>query len=478
MSRLWPSGIVGRTILVLLVALVGSHIIGMAFYAGDRLSAVTGVRDEQIAERIATGVALAAQLPEQDRRHFASGMRGPRLRSFYSAAPPPLTDEIGNNGIIAGVQKFLGGIDRSRIRMGYTTAEQIDALGGNDRDSERPSRRGWGMHMGGRDRPMMMRDDYHKSDFEGRWIQTSVQVEPGGGWLSFAVPMRRPPPIWNAPFFLQTALTTIVVILLAVLAVRYAVSPLALFTKAAERFGRDVGAPPMREDGPVEVRRAAHAFNRMQERLRTFIDDRTRMLAAISHDLRTPITRLRLRAEFVEDSEQRQKLLNDLDEMEGMIAATLSFARDDAANERHVAVDLAALLESICADAEEAGGEAAYDGPGRCHVHAGPVALKRAFGNLVGNGLKYGHRVRVGLARSAESVVVTVDDDGPGIAEAEHERVFRPFFRLEASRNRETGGVGLGLAVARSIVRAHGGDITLTNRPEGGLRVTVELPAD
>jgi len=258
---------------------------------------------------------------------------------------------------------------------------------------------------------------------------------------------------------------------LSVLAVRYAARPLGLLAAAAQRLGRDMTAPPMPEDGPREVRAAAHAFNEMQTSLRRFVEDRTQMIAAISHDLRTPITRLKLRAEFVDDDEQRGKMLADLDEMEAMIHATLAFARDDAAIEPHAPVDVAAMLAGL---AEDFG--ATYSGPKGLMVHAGPIALKRAFANLLENAQAYAGGANVVLARDSAGIVVTIDDDGPGIPEAELERVFAPFYRVEGSRNRETGGTGLGLAVARSALRAHGGDIQLANRSGGGLRVTVTLP--
>nr|CAM74129.1 ATP-binding region, ATPase-like:Histidine kinase, HAMP region:Histidine kinase A, N-terminal [Magnetospirillum gryphiswaldense MSR-1] len=209
----------------------------------------------------------------------------------------------------------------------------------------------------------------------------------------------------------------------------------------------------------------------MQDRIRRFVDDRTQMLAAISHDLRTPITRMRLRAEFVEDDEQRAKMLADLEEMEHMIAATLAFARDDATREERKPVDVADLVRDL---AEDVG--IAYDGPQSLVAPARPLALKRAVANILDNARKYGGDARVNLSCDSGLLTICVDDSGPGIAEADQEKVFAPFIRLETSRNRDTGGTGLGLAVARAAIRAHGGDIILKNRPEGGLRVILSFP--
>jgi signal transduction histidine kinase len=219
----------------------------------------------------------------------------------------------------------------------------------------------------------------------------------------------------------------------------------------------------------------------MAGRIQRFVADRTQMLAAIGHDLRTPITRLRLRAEFMDDDEQRRKMLSDLDEMEQMIAATLAFARDDAAAEPASAIDLAALCRTVADEAADARPELAeaiaFEGPDRLTVRARPIALKRAIANLVSNALAYGGSARLRLDPPAGGVVrLLVEDDGPGVPEAELEAVFAPFRRLEESRNRETGGTGLGLTIARNILRAHGGDVVLANRQGGGLAATVSLP--
>jgi signal transduction histidine kinase len=251
---------------------------------------------------------------------------------------------------------------------------------------------------------------------------------------------------------------------------------LARFADAAEEFGRSAEAPALPEMGPVELGLATRAFNRMQERLRRFVHDRTQMLAAISHDLRTPLTRMRLRAEFVDDDEQRGKMLHDIGEMESMITATLAFARDDITREPRQEEDLDELLDHLCEALGETGLEAGYVAVGPVPIRCNATGLRRAFANLLENATKYGQRARVALTQSPGQIVVEIDDDGPGIPIDMQEAVFQPFFRLESSRNRDTGGVGLGLSVARTIIRGHGGDITLANRPEGGLHATVTLP--
>ncbi len=228
--------------------------------------------------------------------------------------------------------------------------------------------------------------------------------------------------------------------------------------------------------GPTEIREAADAFNQMQRRIRRFVEDRTRMLAAVSHDLRTMLTRFRLRAEYIDDDEQRAKALADLAEMQAMLDATLSFARDDASAEPRTSVDLSSLLQTLCDDLADAGQPVAYDGPHRVTLACRPAALGRALANLIDNAVKYGGEAEVGMSDGADEVVIRIADRGPGIADSDREKVFAPFFRIEESRSRETGGTGLGLALARNIVRGHGGDITLEDREGGGLVAHVALP--
>ena len=218
------------------------------------------------------------------------------------------------------------------------------------------------------------------------------------------------------------------------------------------------------------------AFNDMQERLSRFVLDRTKMLAALGHDLRTPITTLRLRAEFIEEDEVRQKILQTLDEMLEMAEATLSFAREEAAQEKTRLVDVGALISTVCADLADTGFPVECADTGSFTIRCRPSGLKRALRNILENAMAYGRRARVFVEHRRGDVAIMVDDDGPGIPKGDMERVFGPFVRLENSRNMDTGGVGLGLAIARSIVRSHGGDIALQNRAEGGLRVTITLP--
>jgi signal transduction histidine kinase len=245
---------------------------------------------------------------------------------------------------------------------------------------------------------------------------------------------------------------------------------------AAERFGRDINAVPMPDSVPREVRAAAHAFNLMQSRLQRFVGDRDHLVAAISHDLRTPVTRLRLRAEFVDDAQQRGRMLEDLDEIETMTRSVLAFASETAQPEPRETVDLFSLLETLTDDTPNATFELAADLPARLAYPAQPVGLRRCIGNLIDNAVKYGRRARASLVLLPSEVRIRIDDDGPGIPPEETERMFQPFQRIDRSRNRETGGTGLGVTTARTVAHAHGGEILLTNREGGGLRAEIVLP--
>lgn len=297
-----------------------------------------------------------------------------------------------------------------------------------------------------------------------------------GSWVHFVTPERS----WGLHASTRNLLTGCFALtcslLVAALASRRLARPMERFARQAQRFGTDVNAPPMEATGPVEIRLAGQAFNEMQARVQRYVADRTTMLAAISHDLRAPLTRMRLRGEFIEDEEQQRKLFRDVDEMQAMVGASLDFFRDDSAHEPATRFNLSELIETVLDDFRDAGHAVAFRGTENLAYVGRPLSLRRAIANLVDNAVKYGNGATVRLSAKAEWVHLIVDDTGPGIPASLREEVFRPFYRIESSRNRQTGGVGLGLSAVRSAVRGHGGDISLENVPTGGLRVRVHLP--
>ncbi len=281
----------------------------------------------------------------------------------------------------------------------------------------------------------------------------------------------------SLPLRLAVTLLALVgtVVLVSLVAVRWVTGPLTALSRAAHELGNDIDRPPLAETGPTEVRQAARAFNTMQQRLSRFISDRTRILAAMSHDLKTPITRMRLRTELLDDEPIRAKFTQDLDEMQAMVAQALDYMRDASAREATREIDVTALLESLQSDLRERGhdigigGDRARPYPGR------PLALRRCLTNLLDNAVRYGGQARIVVVDGDEQLTLRILDDGPGIPADQLDRAFEPFFRGEASRSRETGGTGLGLGIARNIARAHGGDVTLRNRDGGGLEAVVTL---
>jgi signal transduction histidine kinase len=281
---------------------------------------------------------------------------------------------------------------------------------------------------------------------------------------------------WPVHHFLILGIMLLMVLVLIWLVVRMTVRPLTQLASAAHGLGEDLKRPPLSEDGPTEVREAAQAFNAMQRRIRSGIEERERFLAAVSHDLKTPVTRLRLRSELLENPDLRERFVRDLDEMQGMLGSALDFLQGKATNETIQPLDLTALVESMVDDYVEVGHVVHLQAPEALRIAGRPQALRRAIGNLIDNALKYGTSAAIQITQDAHRLQITVDDEGPGLPEAELEQVFEPFYRLEYSRNRETGGVGLGLAIVRQIVRGHGGDVVLSNRDGGGLRAVLELP--
>ncbi|RON46576.1 ATP-binding protein [Pseudomonas frederiksbergensis] len=299
---------------------------------------------------------------------------------------------------------------------------------------------------------------------------------PDASWLMFSAPSRS----WGldeTPRYLIVILLVLIsTALVALIATRRLANPLQRFAEGARRFGSDFRAPPIDPLGPHEIRQAILAFNAMQAQLQHFIRDRTQMLAAISHDLRAPLTRMRLRGEFIDDPEQQQRLFRDVDEMQAMINSALEFFRDDARLEPATQFDLAELLQTLLDDYRDQQIEIAFNGPLRLVYFGRPLGLKRVLTNLLDNAIKYASEPAVELQSSAGQVRIKIRDSGPGIPQASLEQVFVPFFRLEGSRNKSTGGVGLGLSAARAIVLEHGGELRLRNRAKGGLEALVVLP--
>ena len=301
---------------------------------------------------------------------------------------------------------------------------------------------------------------------------------PDGAMIAARMPPdRRQPPFWGGPWMMTLLFVVISVTLLGLWAARALTAPLSSFAKAAENFSLNGAAAPLPERGPEEIRSVARALNRMRERITTLIDDRTRMLAAISHDLRTPITRMRLRSEFIEDGAHRERMLSDLDQMRSMLESVLSFLRNDRKLESMTLADIASTLQLITDQFADMGHKVAYDGPGHAMATVRPDDLHRAVTNLVENAVRFGAEVTIRLTPSLEQMAIEIEDDGPGISDARKDVMLQPFVRGDDARNMdEASGFGLGLSIARSIVLAHGGELSLHDRQPHGLIVRIRMP--
>ena len=324
--------------------------------------------------------------------------------------------------------------------------------------------------------PVRRLEAYQPSDWPEKNGHYSLLVQlTDGSWLMFSIPSRS----WGLGQWQRNLILILLVLLstalVALIATRHLARPLQQFAEGARRFGVDFRAPPIEPIGPKEIRQAILAFNAMQAQLQHFIKDRTQMLAAISHDLRTPLTRMRLRGEFIYDPDQQQRLFRDVDEMQAMINSSLEFFRDDARLEQATQFDLAELLQTLIDDYRDQAIDIAFSGPAHLVYFGRPLGLKRVVTNLLDNAIKYACEPAIELSGDDEQVTVVILDRGPGIPVESQEQVFVPFYRLEGSRNKNTGGVGLGLSAARAIVLEHGGSLTLSNRKIGGLQVNVVL---
>ena len=447
-----PRSLFGRLVLALMGGLVVAQLLGAAINHAESSRLLLQATGMQSAQRIAQAARLLDSLGPDERR---------RIVAILDAPPQVVTLEAAPLAVI--------GAQEGDMHLAMFTAVLRRAIG-DDREirvamRERPAgppragpRPGYG--------PMMM---------GGRYFVTQVRLA-DGAWLRFDTRVAEDAASLSWRLAAALAVMLAGVIAVSIVAVRWITRPLNSLAQAAEELGRDLRRAPLPEDGPTEVREAARAFNRMQGRLAGFVEERTRVLAAMSHDLKTPITRMRLRTELLEEPEVRSQFEHDLREMEAMVADALAFMRGIGDSEPRGPIDLQALLEGVRADQQAMGRDVRLEGRVSSPVTGAAGLLRRCVSNLVDNAVLYGGRADVGVEERPREIAIRVRDAGPGIPQGELEKVFEPFHRLEGSRSRETGGTGLGLGIARNIARAHGGDVTLSNRGGGGLEATLTLP--
>jgi two-component system osmolarity sensor histidine kinase EnvZ len=428
-----PKSLLGRSLLIIVTPLVLLQVVSTwIFY--DR-------HWELITRRLATGVAGEISSVIDNRRNFP----GPdnQVWLFYSAAANMgLQISFRPNDILTN----------SRDQAGNTRLDRL--LGNALRERVR--------------RPFTI-------DSETRDREVRIQIQLPDGVMDVTVERERLFSSTTYIFVMWMVGTSLVLFAVAMMFMRNQVRPIRRLARAVDSFGKGRDVPDFKPEGATEIRQAAAAFNVMRERIQRTITQRTEMLAGVSHDLRTPLTRMKLQIAMLGNDEAAEEMRGDVAEMEKMVEEYLSFARGDSA-ESMVMTDIGTILRDVARNAPAGGEPVSVETEGSLEIPVRPNAFKRAITNLVNNGLLYGGSVTISARRNGDQVEITVDDDGPGIPEAEREEVFRPFYRLDSARSPDTAGSGLGLTISRDVLRAHGGDLTLEESAQGGVRARLRLP--
>lgn len=434
----WLDTLAARTILLMLLGIGVVHVASLYAYRHALDREMSLANETRLADRLLTIRRSVMRVAPAERENVAHEFSGGPVEAHWSA-----TEKARAGG--PGADAWLG--LRARLKeLGPDLVDDDIVVGAN-----------------------------RKAETDPHLALISLRI-PDQSWINFALFAPDVRPQTSHGTLLSTSLMALGVVAISVLVIGWMTKPLRRFSTAARQLYHGTDRVDVPETGPQEIRDVATAFNEMQERIRELVNTRTQTLAAVSHDLKTPLTRMRLRAETLADRPQVEGLIRDIGEMEQMLDQTLAHLRGDRKDEDPRPLDLVALLTTLVDEAADRGADAAIGDAPPAIVEARPLALKRAFRNLIENALKYGGRAHVAIESQDESISVEVSDEGPGIPEQRMAEMFQPFTRLEPSRSRETGGFGLGLSIAKDIVRGHGGQITLVNRPAGGLTARVDLP--
>ena len=444
LASLFPSSLFARMALILLAGLLAAQSLSLWLHWGERATVVTEARGLHMADRIADAVRQLEADPTPRHQRAIDQFQSDDLRVTL----------IDENQVSPNAPR------------GQIHASIAGRLGG-EREVRSPGGMGGGMGMGGMGMGRIQQDAGMRSfDLrlkDGQWVRIAASLKPSA-------------PALPSDFYIHLLVSLATVVAVVMLVVRQATRPLQQLAHAADSLGQDLDAPPLSEAGSTEMRTAAQAFNRMRDKLKRLIEERSRALAAVSHDLRTPLTRLRLRSELIEDERLREQMAADLDAMAQMIDATLDYLRGLRENEPVRPIDINALLSSMAEDSLALGREIAVDGQALASYPGRLSALRRAIQNLVDNAFKYGRTPHIRVSDDALALRLSVEDDGPGIAPEALPRVTEPYYRPDAARAADTGGVGLGLSIVKDVALLHGGELLLANRPQGGLAATLVLP--
>lgn len=447
--NLWPRTLVVQLILVVAGAVTISNI-GVAYYFYRNSEAQTrNFVNERMIDRAAAVAATVSQVPPQSRLVVmrTMGRSDWRFREAGNYDTKPMTSEEA-----ALAKRLTDALPDRHPRKSAVIVHLHEPLGGIPEEL----------------RPVAARDAGASSEV----VQTIVPIDAHSMMSGVLMP---PTPNWPVEIMVAAAVAILVASTVAALMARRVARPLYDLTAAASVVARGGTAPLVEEKGPDDVRNAAIAFNRMTEKLTRTLESQRHLLSAVGHDLRTPITAMRINLEFVQEEELREGLQQNLDELQDLTEQVLAAARG-ASGERKRNVDLSALVESLCADLDDLGEPVTWQNHAPAPVSCRPNEIRRAVRNLVENAVAYGNKAEVQIAANSDGYDIVIEDDGPGIPEDDRVRVFEPFVRLESSRNAATGGTGLGLTLAKAIAEGHGGAIVLENRPKGGLRARMHLP--
>ncbi|MBY0579967.1 MAG: HAMP domain-containing protein [Burkholderiales bacterium] len=432
-----PKSLFGRLILILAGGVIAGQILSAALQISERENSLSKIIWTNAAQEISAYIRLLEAMDPADRKNATERLDGAPL--FVA-----LEKRFGNEPMRGGDAVRLSGILHQRLGQNrtihlFSTGEKVPFY--------------WPEHAS---------FDMETQLKDGQWIFFSYRRP-----VSHTFPER---------LFTNLAILVGIILVLSLIAVHWVTRPLNILVQAADELGKNINRPPLPERGSSEMQHAARVFNTMQTRLLEYLQSRARIHAAMSHDLKTPITRLRLRAEFLEDAELKAKFIKDLEEMDTMVTTSLNLMRGIGNGEPTQPIDITALIESIQDDQMEMGGSVEIHGTAKTHYSGRPQALKRAISNLVENAIKYGQRAIISIEEDADMLKIRIRDEGPGIPEDKLELVTEPFYRLETSRCRDTGGTGLGLSISKAIAETHRGTLLLANYPEGGLEATLALP--
>lgn len=474
MTRLLPN-FSSQIVAILFVGVTLALVSSAAIHLQDRSQILSSFGTMQTVQHFATIVRLLDPLSHEERRKISSFLKTPfqylrLLDKDTFRIPVERMDNPHENHVRSLLRDTLG--DRWPL---HVVVMEMDDPKSSDK-IKIPS------NLNSMTEKILEAKNHHEQDITNPFFSHSlsflmhIQLS-DGTWTEFHHHLPRAVFTWPIHLMISITILFIVVIVLSFLAVRLVTRPLSILATAAQALGQNIHHPPLKLTGSQEVRHAALAFNTMQARLIRYIQERTQLLAAISHDLKTPLTRMRLRIERLKDETIQSELLQNLSEMEQMTCAALDYIRGMEGMEPVQKSDIPSLLDKIQEEFDELGKKISVQCDDLPPFPVMQKSLKRCLTNLLDNAVTYGQQAHVRADLLTGWLRISIADEGPGIPSAAMEKVFEPFVRLEDSRNRNTGGTGLGLAIARNIVRAHGGELKLSNRPEGGLEVTLTLPA-